>query len=361
MTRKKIAIVMAACGVVGALVGALLRPGVGSIDENTRIQGDPELAVAALNRLSTQGIYALSIAEVTPEKTRIATVGAPIDGAFEIGSVTKPMTGMLYADAVERGEVSPETTLGEIFDLEDAESSSISLAGLSQHRSGLPRLPMSLSTLLNSYRWLLFGQNPYDDSPDDVVEDLKSVSVGAEEPEYSNLGFATLGHALAEASGQPYPELVKTRLTDPLGLETFYVPPPEEDGAHPQTVQGREASGRAQAAWDDSGYAPAGGIRADAASMGRLAEAMLQGSAPGAEALDPESAFDDADQIGAGWIASETQGQTITWHNGQTGGFSTWIGLDRERGTAVFISAATSHSVDEAGLGLLLQAGREKG
>ena len=361
MTRKKIATVMAACGAVGALVGALLRPGVGSIDENTPVEGDPELAVTALDHLSTQGIYALSIAEVTPEETRVATVGAPLDGAFEIGSVTKPITGMLYADAVERGEVAPETTLGEIFELGGAGSSSISLEGLSQHRSGLPRLPMSLGTLLNSYRWLLLGQNPYDDSPDDIVEDLRSVSVGAEEPEYSNLGFAALGHALAEASGQPYPELVRTRLAEPLGLETFYVPSPGEDSAQPQTVQAREASGRAQEAWDDPGYAPAGGIRADAASMGRLAEAMLDGSAPGAEAQTPVSGFDDDNQIGAGWIISEDQGRTITRHNGQTGGFSTWIGLDRKRGTAVFISAATSHTLDEAGLALLLQAGREDG
>lgn len=269
------------------------------------------------------------------------------------------MTGMLYTDAMERGEVTPQTTLGEIWDLGDAEAGVVGLEELSQHRSGLPRLPTSLSTLLNSYRWLLLAQNPYDDSPADVVESLRSTSVGDQEPEYSNLGFASLGHALAEASGRPYPELVSTRLAEPLGMETFYVPSPGQGDAHPQAVQGREASGRAQEAWDDSGYAPAGGIRADAASMAQLAEALLDGSAPGAGALDPTAEYDESVRVGAGWLVSEEQGRTITRHNGQTGGFATWFGMDRERGTAVFISGATSHDVDEAGQALLLEAGQE--
>lgn len=354
------AAVMTTFAAVGALVGALLRPGAGAIDENTPVEGDAALAAAALEHLSTEGIYALSIAEVSAEGTRTATVGAPLGGAFEIGSATKPVTGMLYADAVERGEVAPDTTLGEIFDLGDAQAGAVTLEELSEHRSGLPRLPMSLDSLLGSYRWLLFAQNPYSEEPADVVEDLRSVSVGEGDPTYSNLGFAALGLALAEAADTSYPELVSARLAETLDLETFYVPVSGEGDAHPQAVGGREASGRAQAPWDASGYAPAGGIRADAASMAVLTEALLDGSAPGAEALDPTADYDESHQIGAGWLTSEEQGRPITRHNGQTGGFATWVGLDRERGAAVFISAATSQPVDAAGLALLLEAGRKE-
>lgn len=358
MNRRRTVAVMAAFAVVGALVGALLRPGAGSIDENTPVHGDDELATQTLEHLSTEGMYALSIAEVSPEGTRTATIGAPLDGAFEIGSVSKAITGLLYAEALERGEVHPETTLGQVFQLADAAAGEVTLEGLSQHRSGLPRLPISLTMMVDSYRWLLLGHNPYREEPADVVEDLRSVSVGGDDPSYSNVGYAALGLALAAVAETSYSELVRSRLAEPLGLETFYLPDHGDGAAHPQAVDGRSASGRAQQPWDSAGYAPAGGIRADADSMAGLAQALLSDEAPGASALDPVSDFDESTQIGAGWLTQEHQGREITWHNGQTGGFSTWFGLDRERGTAVFISAASDHPVDDAGRTLLLEAGR---
>ncbi len=358
MNRRRLATVMTAFAVVGALVGALLRPGTGSIDENSPVHGDADLAAQALGHLSTNGIYALSIAEVSPEGTRTATIGTPLDGAFEIGSVSRPITGLLYAEAVERGEVRPETTLSEIFELGEAEAGEVTLEELSQHRSGLPRLPVSLTLLLDSYRWLLLGHNPYREEPADVVEDLRGASVGEKDPAYSNLGFAALGLALAETAGMPYPELVESRLAQPLGLDTFYVPEHGEGAEHRQAVSGRAASGRVQAPWDSSGYAPAGGVRADAESMATLAQALLAEEAPGPSALEPAAEYDEANQIGAGWLSREEHGREITWHNGQTGGFSTWIGLDRESGTAVFISAASGRPVDDAGRALLLEAGR---
>lgn len=358
MNRRRTVAVMTALAVAGALVGALLRPGAGSIDENSPVHGDADLAAQTLEQLSTESVYALSIAEVSPEGTRTATIGAPLDGTFEIGSVSKPVTGLLYAEAVERGEVQPETTLGKIFELGDADAGQVTLEELSQHRSGLPRLPASLTLLLNSYRWLLLGHNPYREEPADVVDDLRGVSVGEKDPAYSNLGFAALGLALAEAAGMSYPELVASRLAEPLGLETFYAPEHGEGADHPQAVSGRAASGRSQAPWDSSGYAPAGGVRADAESMAVLAQALLAEEAPGASALEPSAEYDEATRIGAGWLTREENGREITWHNGQTGGFSTWFGLDREHGTAVFISAASDRPVDDAGRALLLEAGR---
>lgn len=355
---RKAVIVVLVFGVVGAVSASLLRPGAGSIDGDARTEGDAGLAAAVMEESPDLGVYALSVAEVTPQGTRIATVGAPLEGAFEIGSVTKPVTGMLLADAVERGELSSDTPLGEVFDMGDAASADITVEELARHRSGLPRLPMSLQLLWNSYRWLLFAQNPYRDEPDDVVGDVRSSSVGAKDAEYSNLGFAVLGHALAQAAGQDYPELVRTRLAEPLGMESFLVPAPGQGSAHPNAVQGRESSGRVQQAWDGADYAPAGGIRADAASMAILLEALLAGTAPGAAAMRPVTDYDDDNRIGAGWLTTELDGREITWHNGQTGGFNTWVGLDRVRGTAIFISGATTRDLAPAGQQLLLRAGK---
>jgi CubicO group peptidase (beta-lactamase class C family) len=42
----------------------------------------------------------------------MASLGAARDADFEIGSVSKGITGLLYADACGRGELGPDATLG---------------------------------------------------------------------------------------------------------------------------------------------------------------------------------------------------------------------------------------------------------
>ena len=61
---------------------------------------------------------------------------------------------------------------------------------------------------------------------------LSEVEVGGPEPEYSNYGFAVLGQAIAEATGQDYSDLVRDRLTEPLGMEETFVPE-SADGLSP--------------------------------------------------------------------------------------------------------------------------------
>jgi hypothetical protein len=48
-------------------------------------------------------------------------------------------------------------------------------------------------------------------------------------------------------------------------------------------------------------------------------------------------------------------GRSITWHNGGTGGFRSWLGLDRDAGTGAVVLSAISASVDRAGFRLLAQ------
>ena len=54
-------------------------------------------------------------------------------------------------------------------------------------------------------------------------------------------------------------------------------------------------------------------------------------------------------RIGYAWIT--TGG--VTWHNGQTGGYSSWVGFDREADRAVVVLNATSVSVDELAFALM--------
>ena len=63
-------------------------------------------------------------------------------------------------------------------------------------------------------------------------------------------------------------------------------------------------------------------------------------------------------RIGAAWLVMEHRGRRVTWHNGGTGGFRSWVGVDREAGTGVAVVTATTRSVDRPGFALLAELSR---
>ena len=78
--------------------------------------GDESLAASAAPLLGPAHPVA-AVALVGPHGASTATIGTSIDADFEIGSLSKPITGMLYRDAVEHGRVAPTTVLGELLPL----------------------------------------------------------------------------------------------------------------------------------------------------------------------------------------------------------------------------------------------------
>jgi CubicO group peptidase (beta-lactamase class C family) len=295
-----------------------------------------------------------AVATVSGGIVRTAVRGCPPEADFEIGSIAKAITGMLYTDAVGRAEVRPDTTLGEVLPLRDSPVAAVTLGNLSTHTSGLPRLPRSMQPVRKSVELWRRGTNPYGESVDDLLLQARGVRLGAPRPRYSNLGFELLGHAVASAAGSTYPELLRERLSVPLGLGSMYAPATTgELSAH--AVIGRSRSGRFREPWTGAAIAPAGGIRSSVGDLAALAQALLAGTAPGHSALDPVRSFAGRTRIGAGWLTLDARGRTVTWHNGGTGGFRSWLGLDRAAGTAVVVLTASSVSVDGAGFTLLLE------
>lgn len=320
----------------------------------TGVHGDEKLA-ARLRELMGARHPVVAAATLTPHGTTVASVGASLDADFEIGSISKGVTGLLYADALERGEITPSTTLGELLPLGDVPAAGVTLASISTHRSGLPRLPPSVPALRRTISLWRHGTNPYGDTLDELIVQARGVRLKPPRPRYSNLGFELLGHALASAAGTSYRDLVRQRIADPLELDVFYVPA-DPDQLRPEALTGTSRSGRARQPWTGEALGPAGGIRASIRDMARLTAALLDGTAPGTAALDPVAEFAGrAVRIGAAWIVLDRKGRTVTWHNGGTGGFRTWLGLDRAAGTAVVLMSATSVSVDQHGFTLLAQ------
>jgi CubicO group peptidase (beta-lactamase class C family) len=319
------------------------------------VAGDAELA-ARLDTL-VRHRAPVAVALVTPAGTTLAARGAGLTADFEIGSISKGITGLLYCDALSRGEITPDSTLGDLLPLGDCAAAAVTLASLSIHRSGLPRLAPETHGIRATVEVWRRGTNPYGEDLEALVRQAREVKPGPPRTRYSNLGFELLGHALASAAGTTYVELVTSRVIEPLGLLNTYLPA-TPDQLRPNAVSGTSRNGRPRQPWTGEALGPAGGIRSSITDMARLTAALLDGTAPGIDALDPTSRFGPRVQIGAAWITVEMwKGRPITWHNGGTGGFRSWIGLDRAAGTGAVVLSATTASVDRAGFALLQDAG----
>lgn len=324
------------------------------------VRGDEALAGELVERMGSRHPV-VAAATLSPRGAAVAAVGAPLDADFEIGSISKGVTGLLYADALERGEIGPATTLGSLLPLGAAPAAGLALSAISTHRSGLPGLPASAAPLRRSLALWLTGANPYGETLDQLIAQARGVRLKRPRPRYSNFGFELLGHALAAAAGTSFRDLVRDRIAAPLGLDALHVPS-TPDELRPGALVGTTRSGRARPPWTGEALGPAGGMRATIGDMARLTAALLDRSAPGVSALDPVADFTGrVVRIGAAWITLEHRGRLITWHNGGTGGFRSWLGLDRAAGAGVILLSATAAPVDRHGFALLARLTGQEG
>jgi CubicO group peptidase (beta-lactamase class C family) len=342
-----------------------------AIPEET--SGDAELARQVRDALRPRpGVRAAAIAVVRDGSVVLAGIGTvspggqtidPRASSFEIGSLTKPLTGMLL-ESMTPHVVEADSDLGTVLGperLEGSDLGEVTLAQLAHHQSGLPRLPLSPALLAGSFATQLGSHDPYPDWPATrLIAEAADTGLGEPEFLYSNLGAAVLGHTLALAADQQYPDLLREQILESLGMEHTTVVV-SHDGLPSDRVVGSDGYGRAQSPWVSPGFAPAGvGTWSTAADLGTLLDAILEGSAPGLAATRPDTeiASEGAYGIGYFWLGSDADGETITWHDGGTGGFRSWMGFNRDAGTGVAILTA-GQSADLHELGIYLLGGGE--
>jgi len=302
--------------VVVAVIGALNRPSPPSL--STSVTGDAELAARA-RPLLPGALDRVSIAVVDGSSVTFASFGANEDTEYEIGSITKTFTGLLLADAIRRGEVTADTRVGTFLPLGGAPVADVTLAELASHRSGLSAQGMQLNDSIPFFVRLLAHQDPFVQDLDGVLAIARKATLtNRGDFVYSNLGTVLLGHALAAAAHMQYIELVQQRLLTPLGMSATTLPLTAKD-LPDDALTGYSADGIAEAPWIINGWAPAGGARSTPRDMVRYARALLDGSAPGIDALTPQWDF-GAQQIGYAWQTQLYMGRTVTFKNGLTGG-----------------------------------------
>lgn len=342
---------------LGGLVGLVLGPH--SLQLAPRSSGDHQLDTDFRATLeSDRGLASVEVARLRDGQVTYA--GLAPDGTdsptpqtpFELGSVTKTMTGLLLADAVERGEMRLDAPVSDYLpELVGTAAGAATLEQLATHHSGLPALPSAppVSSLLAAAG----NANPYDISVETLLQLTRDTPLGTPgDFAYSNLGMSLLGHAEARAAGTAdWPALAQERLLAPLGMtNTTFVTAADQIPA--ETATAHKENGWRAPHWYGAAFTPAGtSTYTTAEDMMTYARAVVEGQAPGSAALEPVTDT-DAGRIGLAWMTSEVSGRTLTWHNGGTGGHRSMLAVDRGTGQAVLVLNSSTRWVDDPGLQL---------
>ncbi len=289
------------------------------------------------------------------------------DTLFEIGSLSKVFTGLLLAEAVDSGSVTladpirsciPQEFIGE-----QAFYDQITLAHLTTHTSGLPRLPQTLDFTIKSAFAGFTGGNPYKNVTHEKLFSYLSRTAAPKrigtDFSYSNYGVGLLGACLSGKKGVSYEETLRRTITDPLGMtsttiqlnpaqEALYVP-----GYRGYLRLGRLVVGIKNQPWlMGEGLVGAGGIRSTGADMLKFLKACMSDDLHFIPlAKSPIFKVDDESDIGMGWLLdrSMVENQTIIWHNGQTGGFNSYLAFSQDKPYGVFVIANTTINIQSLG------------
>jgi CubicO group peptidase (beta-lactamase class C family) len=175
---------------------------------------------------------------------------------------------------------------------------------------------------------------------------------------YSNFGAALLGEALSRHAGLPYEQLIRERITAPLGLSDTVVTA-HEDQRSRQAV-GHSRRGKPVPDWDMGAMPGAGALRSTVHDLLKLLHAHLDPDTCAlSEAVSlvqrPRATASRRLQVGLGWHRSPVPGTTHTalWHNGGVGGSFSFVALLPEARAGVVALTNTARSVDRLGFGLL--------
>ena len=274
---------------------------------------------------------------------------------FEIGSITKVFTGLLLAQAVEKGDLSLDDSLGKLLagtvSFQSSATAAISLRQLITHSSCLPRSPPSMAESLSS-------ADPYADyTRSNLWSDLSNIKLASTPPcaaVYSNFGLSLVGEILSQHYNKPWADLVSERITQPLGMKDTVQSLGDKA---PRFAQGFNNKAKV-AGWQFKAMAGAGALRSTVSDMLIFSRAMMAGSkgplGPASQRmLEPLGKYQFA-QIGYAVFIRGPEGKRSYMHDGLTAGYrAQWI-ISPSAQEAVIALASNSHASTSKMQNLLL-------
>ena len=276
--------------------------------------------------------------------------GAPFtrETLVEIGSCTKTFTTTLFALAINRNQIVPDTPAQKYmpngYTLRAQELTPLELAdftsGMPDDPTNLPREPARRSIESYTVKDFLIWASNYEPRTQ-LPAPYK----------YSNAGIGLLSYLVATASGKTWEDQVNSEILQQLDMaDTTLRPTPEQQK---RLAQGHTRAGQNAPRWPVFAWYAAGGLRSTAHDMISFGEANLghnevNGKPVSAEliaamqlAQKPIYAIRNGNKQAMAWMNDMGGGNPnlhpVILKNGGTSGFGTVIAINPTKDAAIFI------------------------
>ena len=283
---------------------------------------------------------------------------------FAIGSTTKAMTAALIGMLVDERKLEwddPVTRHLPGFQLKDPfVTRELTVRDLLTHRGGLGNA---------DYLW--YGQ---ENSTEEILDRVRLV-----DPAYSlrsrfiyqNVMYAAAGQVIANVSGRPWTDVIRSRIFEPLGMRGTYptlasIPAGANVAAPHDTVRDQVTVIR-NASVD--GVAAAGSVWSSAADMAKWMQFLLDGGRAGGadgkrllsertftelfrpQTIAPEGMYPTTRLVrphwmtyALGWFQQDYRGRAVDFHTGSIDGMIAILGLIRDERLGVVVLGNLDHA-----------------
>jgi CubicO group peptidase (beta-lactamase class C family) len=264
-------------------------------------------ALAALELREGQVVHAAAVGVRRVDREDAVSDTDP----WHLGSCTKAMTAAVVARLADRGVVSFDSTMAELFpDLAiDPALRDVTLHQLLVHRGGLPEDRAPTPDIVE----LLTIAGPVREARAEVARRVLSrppaVAPGTE-TRYSNFGYVLVGAALERATHRSWEELVEAELFEPLALGSCgFGPPAAERSDAPSGHLARDGALEPVPRFDNPPLlGPAGTVHCSLSDWARFVDWTMAPPTSGPLALSEASQArlrtPTSDGFAAGWLVA---------------------------------------------------------
>jgi CubicO group peptidase (beta-lactamase class C family) len=263
---------------------------------------------------------------------------------FEIGSITKVFTSTLLAHQVINKKMKLDQPVKKFLPFKLKGNPKITLKSLSNHTSGLPRLPDNLFPMM-----LNNPGNPYKGYDVKMLETYCSKQLHLKNPvgeryDYSNLGAGLLGYAICQKTHKSYETLLQEIIFQPLGMSQTTT---NRDLVEAQLVLGLDSEGKVTSNWNLEALAPAGNILSSVHDLSKFIIANFDTENPVYQLQQSKTkSIKPNMDIALGWHIIKTKtGKNWHWHNGGTGGYTSSMAIDvvNKKGVVLLSNVSAFH------------------
>ncbi len=275
---------------------------------------------------------------------------------FEIGSITKTFTSTtLLAHYVLQGKIrlsDPITKYLPDSVVANKNLQGVTLMQLSNHTSGLPRLPDNLFSINTDQ---LDPFKNYDRAQ--LFAYLKTCKLNSKPGEvyvYSNIAVGLLGVILERISNRSFEQMIQSIICKPLNMKSTVQYLSAENNIRFTKVY--NASGVETPAWHIDALAGAGALHSTVTDLLLYTKANMSNGTEmlsKAFALTHQITFAKDAKLGLAWHIIRVDNSEYYFHNGGTYGSSSFLAFNADKDVAVVILSNSAISTDTLGAGLI--------